>query len=212
MKLYKFRSTNNFEYIVDILLRKRLHCCNIKQFNDVTEGDFRSGNEDGHEVEYFEKGLNYSKRLKELKVCSLTKTFNNHLLWAYYANGYNGVAIELDIPDSPNKLYEVEYTDDFIYFSDLVLNESTDIDYSAKPLCMKKKRWSHENEMRIIVEDEFYKLQRPISRVIIGSRVNFNMGHVFYLLCSKLGIPLERAVIADWGIYTVGFQNNYFIS
>jgi hypothetical protein len=48
-------------------------------------------------------------------VCALTKSFDNHLLWAHYANGYSGVAIEVEIEDTD--VTTVTYADDFIYLA-----------------------------------------------------------------------------------------------
>ena len=46
----------------------------------------------------------------------------------------------------------------------------------------------------------------PIRRVIAGSRTSPALVSALYLICSHFGIALDRIVVADWGIYTVGAQ------
>lgn len=43
MKTYKFRTVQNFESIVDIIINKRLFCSDARSLNDIHEGDIRVG-------------------------------------------------------------------------------------------------------------------------------------------------------------------------
>jgi len=203
MKTYKFRSVDNLHLVVDILFNKRLYCCRADQLNDIREGDLRVGNDRGRELQVIEYGNAVSKQLKELRVCALTKSFDNHLLWAHYANGYSGVAIEVEIDDADVTV--VTYADDFIYLAQLM--ESLSPEAAARQaLARKYKDWSYEGEVRLITTSEYYKLTRPISRVIVGSRTNPAFVSALHLMCSHFGIILDRVIVADWGLYTVGAQ------
>jgi len=97
MKAYKFQSVDNLHFVVDILFNKRLYCCRADQLNDIREGDLRVGNDRGRELQIIEYGDAVARQLKELRVCALTKSFDNHLLWTHYANGYSGVVIEVEV-------------------------------------------------------------------------------------------------------------------
>jgi hypothetical protein len=201
MKAYKFRAAENLHFTIDIILNKRLHCCRSEELNDVREGDVRVGTADGRETETIEYGKQVSRQLKQLRVCALTKSFNNHLLWAHYAGGYTGVAIEVELDDAD--VTEVVYGDEFIFISQLI--DSCSPEAAARQVLARKyKDWSYEGEIRLITSTEFYKLTHPISRVIVGSRTNAASVSALYLICSHFGVPLDRMVIADWGIYTVG--------
>jgi hypothetical protein len=171
--------------------------------NDIREGDIRVGNDRERELQVIEYGDAVSKQLKALRVCALTKSFDKHLLWAHYANGYAGMAIEVEVENAD--VTAVTYADDFIYLAELM--ESLSPEAAARQaLARKYKDWSYEGEVRLITTSEYYKLTRPISRVIVGSRTNPALVSALHLMCSHFGITLDRVVVADWGLYTVGAQ------
>ena len=100
MKAYKFRSADNLNVVVDILFNRRLYCGRADQLNDIREGDLRVGNDRGREHQVIEYGDAVSTQLKELRVCALTRSFDNHLLWAHYADGWSGLAVEVEVDDT----------------------------------------------------------------------------------------------------------------
>ncbi len=203
MKAYKFRAVENLHFVIDILFNKRLYCCRAEVLSDIREADVRVGNDEGRETKIFNYGQEVTKQLKELRVCALTESFNNHLLWAHYAGGYTGIAIEVELDD--DAVTEVVYDDEFIFLSQLI--DSCPPEAAARHVLAKKyKDWSHEGEVRLITKSEFYPLTHPISRVIVGSRTNPALVSALHLMCSHFGISLERMVVADWGIYTTGAQ------
>jgi len=112
-------------------------------------------------------GRKVETRARELRVCALTSGIDNHLLWAHYAGGYGGVAIEVDIPESDAKT--VEYQDEFLFASDLFKTHSVD-DAATRILLRKYRDWSYEGEVRVITSVPYYKLAKPIRRVVLGSR------------------------------------------
>jgi len=203
MKAYKFRTVENLHFIIDIIFNKRLYCCPSQQLNDIREADVRVGNDQGREIEIIEFGNDVSEQIRELRICSLSKSFNNHLLWAHYSGGYTGVAIEVDLPD--DEIVDVIYDDGFIFLSNFIDKDIPE-DTARHVLAKKYKDWSYEEEARVITKTEFYELTRPISRIIVGSRVSPTLIHALQLICDNFGITLDRMVIADWGIYTVAQQ------
>ncbi len=204
MKAYKFRSAQQLNFVMDILVRKRLYCCHSDVLNDIREGDLlRSGTDAGRGNEVSDYGLEVGKEMKSLRICSLSRTFNNHLLWAHYASGYSGVAIEVELDDA--EAVEVTYSNDFIFLSAFIDSASPEA-VARKALVQKWRDWQHEEEVRIITKSEFYPLVRPISRVIVGARTDSALVSALCLVCSHFGIPVERAVLADWGIYAIGVQ------
>jgi hypothetical protein len=203
MKTYKFRAVDNLHFVVDILFNKRLYCGLANKLNDIREGDIRVGNDRGRELQVIEYGDMVTMHLKELRVCSLTKSFDNHLLWAHYANGYSGVAIELDIDDAD--VTEVTYSDDYVYLAQLMETLGPEA-AACQALARKYKAWTHEGEVRLITKSEYYSLTRPIPRVIVGSRTNPALASALSLMCGHLGISIDRVVLSDRGLYTVGLQ------
>lgn len=88
--LYKYRSLENFERLVDIIVNKRLFGATFDSLNDPMEGVFK-----------YERGINTDKidairNSKHIaRICSLSKTFTDDLLWSFYANGHRGCCIEV---------------------------------------------------------------------------------------------------------------------
>jgi Protein of unknown function (DUF2971) len=208
MKAYKFRTTNNFDNLIDILLNKRLYCADFKDLSDVFEADIRTGKDIGREKEFIAKMKHFQELVKGYRVCSLTKTLDNHLLWAYYANGHTGVAIEIELSESEDNVYGIEYLNDLLFFSDLI-DDYENPQNIYKPLLLKRSSWEHEQEVRILTKDKYFDIKHKITGVIAGTRMNPTTQVALDILCAKIGIPFYRAVIADWGIYTVGYQKNY---
>ncbi len=202
MKVYKFRSVENLDRVTDILVNRRLWCADARSLNDIREADIRVGNDRGREVPLFEFGLSVSKAISEWRVCSLCKTFDHDLLWAHYAAGDRGVAIEVSIP--PTDASTVIYSDDFVFLSDY-LAAGVDAAVCAA-LTRKTTAWRYEREVRITTRAQFYELAKPVHRLIIGSRMDQSILRALAQVCSAHGIPMERAVVADWGRYTVGVQ------
>ncbi len=208
MKAYKFRSTNNFDHLIDILINGRLYCANHRDLNDVFEADIRVGKDIGRELEVIDKMKQFDKLVKSYRVCSLTKTFDNHQLWAYYANGHTGLAIEIELPEDSNSIFDIDYSDDFLFFSDFI-DDYEKKENVIKPLIRKRKPWQHEQELRIITPDTYFDIKNMITAVIVGCRMNLTTQIALDIICSKIGIPLYRSVIADSEIYKIGFQKNY---
>jgi hypothetical protein len=203
MKTYKFRSVENLEFVIDILLNNRLYCSDVQSLNDIREADVRIGKDQGRVKEVIDFGNQVSTLLKGTRVCSLCKTFQNHLLWSYYAGGSTGLAIEIDLP--PDDAVEVQYNDEFPFLSDHV--DSGDAQAMVEKIISHKYTdWRHEQEIRIITKDPYYVLPTPVSRVIVGARMKPTTIDALALICDPLGIQIDRAVVADWGIYTVGAQ------
>lgn len=200
VKAYKFRGTENFERIADIQINRRLYCSDVRHLNNIREADIRVGNDRGREVELFQFGLGVTEALASYRVCSLSKTFNNHLLWAHYAGGSSGLAIEVDVPSTDAT--EMMYAGDFIFLSDYI-DDAIEAAVRAA-LAKEDKVWQYEEEVRVIIRNPYYELPEPIDRVIVGSRMNQSTIRTLAQICLAQGINLERAIVADWGIYTVG--------
>ncbi len=97
----------------------------------------------------------------KIGIYSLSKTYNDELLWAHYANSHNGYCIEYDL----NKLLE-SYDSDRVYsFPVIYKKQPPSIDFNniigsgksndliQKMAGYKSIRWEYEEEIRIVTED-----------------------------------------------------------
>ena len=102
MTLYKYKSLDHFEFFMDLLIKKRLYGATFSELNDPMEGFFISENFSETEWEAMREAK------KKVRICSLSKTYDNALMWAHYADEHKGCCIEVEIPDSTWKCLEVQ--------------------------------------------------------------------------------------------------------
>ena len=205
MRAFKFRAAENLHFVLDILIHQRLYCAPMSVLNDIREGDFRMGQDHDRWAEINDFGRKVASRAREFRVCALSSGIDNHLLWAHYAGGYGGVAIEVEIPEKDAQT--VEYRDDFIFLSDLFKTDSVD-NAAAKILLRKYRDWSYEEEVRVITTEPYYKLEQPIKRVVLGSRATPAVTAAIQILCNHYKLEVERMVVSDECIYTVVSQES----
>lgn len=197
MRAYKFRSSAQVEFALDIILNRRLRCSDWRKLNDPMEGlFFYSARGDEPYVEDFIRGIGGAK--SRYKVCSLSADFQSHLLWAHYAGGFDGLAIEVDLPDDDYRIRKVQYRGVF-HFLDIQRIRTED--QAARDILFSKyQEWSYEQEIRILSEDDWYRLASPVRRVIAGQRMNQALFSTLAMVCDKQGIEFCKVGIGDEGI------------
>ena len=198
MKAYKFRPASQIAFAFDIIINKRLHCADWKNLNDPMEGTFVYSYKEKEEsvVSKRVKGISEAKR--KYKICSLSGTFDSHLLWSHYAGGFDCVAIEVDLPDDTPSIKLVDYRGVFAF---LDMDDNISEDEAAKKILFSKyDEWQYEQEIRILNDSEWFELRRPIKRVIAGHRMPKALFNVLNITCNSLGIILNKVGIGDEGI------------
>lgn len=135
---------------------------------------------------------------KGLKVCSLSKTYDCHLLWAHYASGFDGLAIEIELPEYSPEIRQIEYRG---VFASLSLNGSFSPDRAAEQVLSSKYReWAYEQEVRVLQRGTWYDLAQPVKHVIAGHRMNPALFEALRIICDRKNIELSRTGIGDEGI------------
>lgn len=163
---YRFRSSQCPEFTEDILRNNRLFCADWRKLNDPLEGTYDTlitGATDNHLS--LVKQV-YSSKVRT-KVCCLFQTYKSHAMWGYYADGFRGAAIELDLPASAVRPID--------YASGLRIHKWQDdpnpYKIATDILTTKHRDWERENEVRILHDGQYFALpQGAIKRVILGSR------------------------------------------
>jgi len=203
LKLYKYVGLRGrFEHVLDILANERLYCADYRELKDPVEGVYRY-NEFVHKVaglgtfvfpaEVSSLNSLLGKGERPPRVCSLSASSAHFLLWAHYADGHRGVAIELelDVPDfgSPAR---VEYVPTLKEFSRTLLMGAT----PRQVLLHKTAQWAYEAEYRILHDSDFFDVSGRISGVLVGSKVS--VAHLDLLAkIAPRRIPLVPTSI-DW--------------
>lgn len=167
MVVYKFKAVRSSEEkrrVVDMLKEPRCFMARWQDLNDPMEGYFR----------YYENHLgdSVSESKKQFRVCSFSRYFSNSLLWSYYADGFSGVCVAVEIEDK--FLKPVVYEDDIPEFEDF--GDKTPDEMAIIALTRKLSYWRHEAEVRAIAplaalsEGEFIKCD--VKGVLFGPKVD----------------------------------------
>lgn len=208
MKLYKYKSLANLWHFLDLVLNQRLYCAHWADLNDPLEGRYeiylnsQSSKIKRTAVDRIETAKN------TYRVASLSADPANFLLWSHYADGHKGVAIEIDIPESHPDLVEILYSG----FSPVFTGKTQTKKDMRSLFNGKGEEWSYEREYRIIVTKEFFKLPFPISRVLLGPRVNRHQEKILSTLLPK-SVKLVRTQLDHaQGTLVVNRYNNSLAS
>ncbi len=215
MKLYKFRSLTEFDRVLDIVVMQQLYCARYDKLNDPFEGLLRtriagSGSKDGFPYTLpivfgvSSKDLVRDTEIGELKpkyksvnICSLSRSIGDVRMWSLYADGFKGVAIEVEIEEDDPKLHIVDYMKSPPeYPSSNILAEQV--------LTKKTIHWEYESEARIITEKPFYSVEGRVSAIHVGIRISDL--HIKMLRTLNLGVPIYETLLDKENVKVISKQ------
>lgn len=179
MLLYKFRSLQNPEYTLDILLNQRLYCSRYSDLNDPFEGLFFATipHPRRHQFPFpiakpgpIPKSVDdlFSSSKDRTRICSLSSSLSDVRLWSHYADGHKGIALEIDFSGLDNSLYKVEYSEALPTYRYSILTEPL----PRELLTRKTLHWEYEAEHRIIHEEEYFDIRDRVKTIYLGSRIS----------------------------------------
>lgn len=199
-KAYKYRGgigildkdgKSIFERDVNTIVNNQIYLPTKYELNDPTEGFF----DDDAITLFLEQYKDYSSEVKRrynellekfenVGVYSLSKNNDNELLWAYYASGHTGFAIEYDIDElkknlNHNKYFQFIFDFDVDYVksipkADISVLKGKNFNHILKTyLGSKSLSWMHEDEYRLIFEGKglFDIDYRAITGIYFGYRM-----------------------------------------
>lgn len=210
VKLYKYRSLEPFEFVADIICNNRFHAALFRELNDPMEGLFEAGSL----VEHYHLPQLEAAREKT-RICSFSGTWRHPVLWAYYADGFKGVCIEVEVSTLQSSSR---------CLTDGLMRESVgdilfaSVDYSpvanaihtepeVKDACImpdlllghKAKEWCFENEVRAFSNDEFIQCNDDIriTRIFLGVRMPPGMQRLIRRITPS-NIAVCKILIRTW--------------
>lgn len=199
-KLYKFYTLSS--YSLDALFRHYFYLANPETFNDPFDCNIHllEGVE-GEEILQSLKRNNF----KNVGVCCLCETLDNHLMWAHYANNYDGFVIEfkeiqVDISKQDYKQFALSPV---IYPKQpprVPINKS----YSHQYLFTTKfNHWEYENEWRIVADlntdsREMQFVPNTVTGLYIGHKIPDNNPGLY-----KMILKIQESKYPDASIYVV---------
>ncbi|ANM30766.1 hypothetical protein ABI59_16035 [Acidobacteria bacterium Mor1] len=162
--LYKYRTLDNWKFLMDIVLHRRLFAAPFRDLNDPMEGRYRYR---GDEVSRaFRRALSESKNY--WRICSLSRNPVNTLMWSYYGGGHSGVALGVDVAEDPEVRVEPVFYDNEINIGEDHLHRDP-LDVAVEVLSQKQYGWVHEDEVRVFSPQPFVEVQ--LREVRLGCQV-----------------------------------------
>ena len=198
MKAYKFRGPGQIQFALDIIFNQRLFCANWTALNDPMEGAFQPRSilaANGGRRKQVEQII--EEKMK-LRVCSLAKDFRSHLLWAHYAEGFSGLAIEVELPSHTDEITPVDYREAHAWTTSLEVISPPQA--AREILSSKFKEWTYEGEVRVLQQGEWYELSKPVKRIICGHRMAPSLYQALEIICERQEIEILRTHITEKGV------------
>lgn len=211
MIAYKFRGVSALDHTLDILINNRLYCANWRDLNDPMEGIFEySSRGDRRRRQELEMIRDHKLRYR---VCSLSRIWNSPLLWAHYADGFKGLAIEVELPD-PIDIHDPAFNP-LGYNSDALLVDLqyrqewafSEVDQGDEPLtlaqrilCSKHEAWRYEEEVRILSREAFFNVRGRIRSVVLGPRASPGLVDLVRLALGSQDIEISTLAISAHGL------------
>ncbi len=169
---YKYRSLSNLRFFMDILIYKRLYMATYGELNDPMEGAFVITG-DRRKVDNEWLRLLRSEK-NDLRICSLSRSYNNILMWAHYADSNRGCCIECEVTSSPDLVenVSVEYSPNIEPVDNL-----EPVLAARRILSRKLECWKYEDEVRYLKQipkdsNKSKFLSIKIHRIYLGIRVS----------------------------------------
>ena len=158
--VYKYYSNDN-EYAYENLKNRKISFTSILNLNDPFEGfgkyliEFSDINEP-NEIEKNAKEnveIRCSENTRDVlsqncRVFCTSKTYDNPLLWAYYANSHKGFCVSYYREDVEKMLGKLGKAGDIQYEDNIIISKNQEFDVDL--LFKKSTCWKHEDEFRAI--------------------------------------------------------------
>lgn len=145
----------------------------------------------------FVKDFNLERGINNVGICSLSEVVDNQLLWAHYAEGHTGFAVEFDttgpISDKTLTLRQVTYTSHYTK-PRLVDLYQGGYDAAFDAASEKGAEWSYEREWRLLSHyaSKAAIAPWPIVGVVVGHRMAASRKDILKRVVGDL-VPIKEA-------------------
>lgn len=179
-RIYRYRSlgrrSSALDQEIDSIRNRYLYCSDFRRMNDPMEGFFES-------TAALRANKIYREAIRQIKdnksrfgLACFSETHTNVLMWAHYADNFEGMCIEyssrellVGLPREAS-LVRIAYVDDL---PEISLNEARNPgDAAVYILSQKQSNWSYEREWRVLAElgEVSVGLEQPVTAIYFGNR------------------------------------------
>ena len=88
--LYKYRTTDNWQFLEDIIVNRRLYAAPFRDLNDPMEGFYDPSDRIQKLDDYAGLARELLSQKHTVGICCFTDTPDNELMWTHYADSYTG--------------------------------------------------------------------------------------------------------------------------
>jgi hypothetical protein len=190
---YKYRAVEPWDYLLDILLYKRLYAASFQTLNDPMEGMF-TYSQDQAAPSFIEQMVHHKTKFG---ICSLSKTHKSTVMWSYYAAAHKGLVLGLKVDkaaESVEAIEDVTYAEDNVFRGFLGSDPRTE---ARKILCKKLTAWTHEQEVRVFSSGQFIPIS--LDSVYLGVMMSATHKALLRSLITQLDleVTIHEAKLED---------------
>lgn len=176
MKLYKLKSLHGdgLLHVVDLIVNERIYLSTHEFMNDINEAHWKCVGDCIRDIPFRETAQEFRKHADSIRFTCFIEDICNHLMWAHYAGGFRGVALEYEIDPSRHRVKKIDYrgmpnvTKEAM---DEVLKGRIHITETGV-LKRKDSFWEYEDEWRVFGDPVSYYIQdKKPKALIFGSRL-----------------------------------------
>ena len=196
--LYRYRSLEFIDREIDALKNSYLYAASFDQMNDPMEAFYELGTEEdiiinnsfstnplsaNPPVSGYVYSL-YKNLINQFGLLSFSKSNLKYPMWAYYANKFSGVCLELDelilMKGSLNgeNIVPITYSDEALppisMFELIAPSQKQIITTILLRLTRKRKDWQHEDEIRIVTGKvgKKYYFEDALKKIFLGPKID----------------------------------------
>jgi len=182
IRLYKLKSLHGdgLLHVVDSIVNERIYLSTREFMNDINEAHWKCVGDCIHNIPYRDVAQQFRKFADSIRFTCFVETINNHLMWAHYAGGFGGVAMEYELDPKLHQIQKIEYIgipDVAKEAMEKVLNGEIHITETGV-LKRKDPFWVDEGEWRAFgISSSRYILETKPKALIFGPKLSESSVH-----------------------------------
>ncbi|MEM9633812.1 MAG: DUF2971 domain-containing protein [Pseudomonadota bacterium] len=213
-RFYRYRSISNekLEQELTAIENNYLWCSNFRALNDPMEGFYRTSPWVSRQTNFQRLSEAISLGKNSVGICCISDTFENELMWAHYAENYNGICVAYSTNDLRLALSDGVHIVRIAYSSEpprINRTISQNSQWAVRAiLSHKKSPWHYENEWRLLVDEKvltqplpgplLLSSKRVAKAVYLGSRVNDAIKGRLIQRLSGIGVEIHTMKVSKY--------------